>query len=672
MRQQEAAISFEHPGVYYQHFDADAGGISPVRTDVPGFVGIARRGPLNMPIPIESWKQFQAYFGEYTGAGYLAYAVRAFFENSGERCWAVRVASEAAQTAELTLPFRNSSLDHLWRIQAFSPGVWGNDLEIAIVETHRAQTRTVSGSSMADYSHVATTSGFERGDLVRLTQDGQPPQWKVIAAIDPFSKRLYWRNRTPENRLSFESALSGLDANNDIVIESVEYTIAITELGQHIAMYEGLSVVPAPGVDRYGPRVLHPIKLDPQAPRRTLPDAPAYIVITDERPDSLTTIEPLELGSGGTRARLAGGYDGLAALGVRDFVGGPTHALASDAERKRNLRGLRTFDFVDEIASVAIPDIHIQPDPPPQFDPRPPCYPNPCLPPPTNRPATPRQVAIGDMPPRFSESDIFRVQAAMVRHCELRKDRVAILDAPYASSRDDQIGIGAIREWRSRFDSKYAALYYPWIRVFDPNRSSTTTLRDIPVSGHVAGQIALAETTVGVHKAPANELVNWAVDVTVAVDQAKHGLLNSSGINVVKSVGNNGLRILGARTVSSDPDWRYLSVRRVMIALRRAIQVALQWLVFEPNNELTRNKVRLTLTNFLLAHWQLGTLVGETADQAFFVRCDTDLNTSNDISNGRLIADIGVAPSTPYEFILVRVGRVGNSLEISESDAVVM
>src|SRR5437667_6826359 len=125
--------AYATPGVYYERADVSPPGIAALRTDVAGFVGIARSGPLHVPVPVQSWRQFQAYYGDFTGAGYLAYAARGFFENGGQRCWIVRVGSEMSATAETVL--QSINLQDIWRIAAFSPGVWGNDLEIALRET---------------------------------------------------------------------------------------------------------------------------------------------------------------------------------------------------------------------------------------------------------------------------------------------------------------------------------------------------------------------------------------------------------------------------------------------------------------------------------------------------------------------------------------------------------
>jgi len=157
--------------------------------------------------------------------------------------------------------------------------------------------------------------------------------------------------------------------------------------------------------------------------------------------------------------------------------------------------------------------------------------------------------------------------------------------------------------------------------------------------------------------------------VTVFVDDAVHGILNPVGINAVRPLPGRGLRLFGARTMSSDTDWQHLNVRRLMMMIEKAIEAAIQWAVFEPNSILTRTKLNLTLTNFLLSLWQRGALMGASADDAFFVRCDDDNNPPEEREQGRLLATVGVAPSRPFEFIILRVGRAHNQFEISEASA---
>jgi phage tail sheath protein FI len=361
----------------------------------------------------------------------------------------------------------------------------------------------------------------------------------------------------------------------------------------------------------------------------------------------------------------------LAVLSTFDFVGEEVDPLDSDEVKTRKTRGLRALSEIREVSVVAVPDINIQSQPTPRHQPPPPCIPDPCLPPGPPPPAIPHAPSIGDLPPKFSESEIFQVQCALIQQCENLRDRIALLDPPFAAARDDKLGVGAVRAWRSRFDSKYAAFYYPWLRVVDPLRITSIT-RDIPPSGHVAGQYAQTDLRFGVHKAPANAPLSWVQDVTIGVGDALQGVLNPLGINAIRPLTGRGIRIYGARTLSSDPDWIFVNVRRLMMMIEKAIDVATQWATFEPNDVLTRSKLSLVLTSFLLSLWERGALMGAAANEAFFVRCDDENNPPDDRAQGRMLAQVGVAPARPFEFIILRVGRAHNQFEITEESSLVM
>lgn len=650
------------PGVYYERVDVSAPPISVLRTDIAGFVGIAIRGPLHQALPVQSWRQFQAYFGDFTGAGYLAFAVRAFFENGGQRCWVVRVSSELAATAQVLL--LTPSANEAWTIEASSPGVWGDDLQIAFRETHRAQTLSDPRKSSPESSAVGSVTGFRRATHVKLSQ-GATQTYKVVSDVDPIEGRLIWIHPRSQERLPYDSELTGFDLDQPILIESVEYTFWVRELGRLIRVYEGLSLVPEH--PRYGPAVLEPSRI-PRFDRQlfTLPAAPEPIVIREER-DALTlTPDPLAA-VGSSMIPLTGGVDGLALLTTFDFIGAAVDPLGSDLQKSQNTRGLRALEEIREVSVVAVPDINIQPQPTPRREPPPPCIPDPCLPAPPPS-AGPHVPAVGDLPPKFSEAQIFQVQLALIEQCEKLRDRIALLDPPFSVARDDKQGVAAVRAWRNRFDSKYAAFYYPWLRVVDPLRTTSIT-RDIPPSGHVAGQYAHTDFSVGVHKAPANSTLLWVQDVTNAVDDAVQGVLNPYGINAIRPLNGRGIRIYGARTVSSDPDWIFVNVRRLIMMIEKAIDVATQWAVFEPNDLLTRSKLHLTITSFLLSLWQRGALMGADVNEAFFVKCDEENNPADQRNRGQMLAEVGVAPVRPFEFIVLRVGRAHNQFEITEASA---
>jgi hypothetical protein len=363
---------------------------------------------------------------------------------------------------------------------------------------------------------------------------------------------------------------------------------------------------------------------------------------------------------------LAGGSDGLAALTVDDFIGHSVAPGAGPLELAAGRRGIAALDVVDEASLVAVPDIHIRPDPLPRLLP-PRCVPDPCLPGP---PALPAPLPDStDMPPLFDAQAIERVQAALVQHCERRRDRFALLDAPYHCVERLSFAVHELRDWRSRFDSTFAALYAPWLKVVDPRRRlapSRGTTRAIPPCGHVAGRIAATDLRQGVHVAPANVPLDWVQDTLLPIDEERHGMLNTLGVNAIRPVEGRGVRVLGARTVSSDPDWRFVSVRRLVSMIVRAIDSAIGWAVFEPNDWRTRAKLALVIGSFLRSLWQRGAFAGASPEEAFYLRCDEGNNPPDARERGELHIDIGVAPVTPFEFIVLRIGRDANAFSIGE------
>ncbi|HEX3559744.1 MAG TPA: phage tail sheath C-terminal domain-containing protein [Pyrinomonadaceae bacterium] len=661
--------SYLTPGVYYERVDTSAPAIAAVRTDVAGFVGLAVRGPLDTPVPVQSWRQFEAHFGGFSGAAFLAYAVRGFFENGGRRCWVVRVASRdtSGGASASAAAIKATGGGDAWRVSESSPGVWGNDLSFMLKPTHRAQTTTDPSASTPEASAVLSTSGFARAALVRLAQDGVPDVWKVVSDVDAVNGALVWVHPDPRSRLPYDSPVSGFRTDRPVLVESLEYTLVVRESNVPVAVYENLSLVPES--ETYGPRMLAPWTApDNTDAGSTLPPPPLPIAIEELRGLPLSTVEPLDVSSDAVVA-CTGGSDGLALLTADDFIGEEVSPSDDDEARARKTRGLGALELVAEVSVVAVPDIHVRPYDAAPRAPLPPCVPDPCLPQTFVPPAPPRAPSTGELPPVFSEADVYRVQAALVAHCESLRDRVALLDAPAGTALDSRLGVGAVRAWRSRFDTKYSAFYFPWLRVVDPLRGAASLTRDIPPTGHVAGQYARTDFEVGVHKAPANEPLQWTEDVTVETDDATHGVLNPLGVNVVRVLAGRGIRIYGARTVSSDPSWRYVNVRRLLLMIEKAIDISTQWAVFEPNDTLTRNKIRLSLTSFLLALWRKGALAGDRPDAAFFVKCDEQNNPAPARADGRLLAEVGVAPAVPFEFVVLRVGRQDNEFEIAEASA---
>jgi phage tail sheath protein FI len=243
------------------------------------------------------------------------------------------------------------------------------------------------------------------------------------------------------------------------------------------------------------------------------------------------------------------------------------------------------------------------------------------------------------------------VQMAMIGHCERLGDRVAILDPPPNATPQE------IKEWRMNtagYDSSYAALYYPWIQVDDPIQNRPIY---IPPSGHMAGVWARSDNTRGVHKAPANEVVLGAVGLGYNTTKGEQDTLNPNGVNCIRAFPGRGIRVWGARTLSSNPSWRYINVRRLFNFVEKSIENGTQWVVFEPNDPLLWSRVRRDIGAFLSTVWSSGALFGLSPAAAFYVKCDAELNPPEQRDLGRLIVEIGMAPVKPAEFVIFRISQ---------------
>jgi phage tail sheath protein FI len=253
------------------------------------------------------------------------------------------------------------------------------------------------------------------------------------------------------------------------------------------------------------------------------------------------------------------------------------------------------------------------------------------------------------------------VQLAMIAHCELMGDRMAILDPPPGLSAQQ------VKEWRTDmagYDSKYATLYYPWLKVFDPVSGENEY---VPPSGHIAGIWARNDAARGVHKAPANEVIRGAVDLEMTLTRNEQELLNPIGVNCIRAFPGRGVRVWGARTLSSEAEWRYLNVRRLFNYLEESILNGTQWVVFEPNDDALWARIRRTISAFLINEWRSGALFGLTPDEAFYVRCDRDTNPAEGIDAGQVVCEVGVAPVKPAEFVVFRLAQFsGGTSLVSE------
>lgn len=247
------------------------------------------------------------------------------------------------------------------------------------------------------------------------------------------------------------------------------------------------------------------------------------------------------------------------------------------------------------------------------------------------------------------------VQLMLVAHCENLGSRFAVLDMPKDAKKIDDI-----MAHRDIFDSNYAALYHPWLQVFDPLDRKNIA---IPPSGSILGIYARNDNTRGVHKAPANEPVRACVGLDCQFNKGEQDILNPKGVNLIRSFPGMGIRVWGARTATSNPSWKYVNVRRLFIFIEESIRANTSWAVFEPNDEVLWVRVRRTIEVFLTGMWRAGSLAGSSPEEAFFVNIGHDTMSQDDIDNGRLVCVIGVAPVKPAEFVIFRISQKTSDAE---------
>lgn len=260
------------------------------------------------------------------------------------------------------------------------------------------------------------------------------------------------------------------------------------------------------------------------------------------------------------------------------------------------------------------------------------------------------------------------VQQGLITHCETLLYRFAVLDpAPHGGSGDIPATLDDIQAQRNQYDTKYAAIYYPRVIVLDPLTNQDIT---VPPSGHIAGIYAYVDATRGVYKAPANELINGIDALEVKLSKGDQDVLNPYPVNINClrdfTAQSRGLRVYGARCITSDNEWIYVNIRRLFIFLEHSLDIGTQWAVFEPNSPALWARLSQSISAFLTTQWQAGALMGATAADAFFVRCDMTTMSQNDIDNGRLIAIVGVAPVYPAEFVIIQIGQWAGGSSVQE------
>jgi hypothetical protein len=659
-------LNFQTPGVYIREVE-----VAPppsVRMDVAGFVGQAERGPLNFPQPLTSWGQFRDIFGDFTGYSYLAYSVFGFFRNGGVRCYVVRVAHEGSTRASTKLLGRGVEAVKVW---AANEGAWGDALT---VEVEAGSSRELvltelaadvkKGDTNATFKAVAGLSGAgsqpqDEPDTVTLVHKRDPVREKLnIKSIDYKTGQVKFASPVTSD--------SGFPAGSGVVGRGVKLVFRYRPNSVLVReeVFDNLSL--SEEHERYFVAIINGD-----------PEERDYAKKIRNGQSILVRVEDLSVGRGIASPRLdgveendeaaqprGGGGDDPSLLDARYFTGDtggayfrPTPPGASAEEReaiKERLFGLAAYEAVEEIGSVAIPDL-VLPDfykliPPTQIS--------------ESGIIFSRLPVAGLTPDRLS--NLKTGQGNLLSHCQKLGDRFAILDSP----RGAETGKGAnrIEEWPDNFRlapySKYGALYYPWLR----EKAADFSGRDlfVPPSGHVAGIYARVENREGVVRAPANEPLDGVVEFEFCVNDAAQSVLNPKGVNCLRSFPGRGLLVWGARTLSPDPLWRYVSVRRLCLAIIKQIRVNLQWTVFEPNDAALWRRIVAELSIYMRDLFRQGALAGASPEAAFFVKCDAETNPPDVVAAGQAVTEVGFAPARPAEFIYVTIVRTTESVSVRE------
>lgn len=671
------AVQVSYPGVYIDEF-APGAPIQGVGTSTAAFIGPCATGELDTPTKITSWDRFRAVFGSQPLPGFhLWYAARGFFENGGQVCYIVRASNGTYAGLGVGNPpaapaLVNRAGQPLMQVRLREPGAPATPVQVEIQNANRLPAGstgvyqptgvfTVTASREVRLATAGEAAQFRPGDWVNL--GATDPRVQVarimgttlrltsdlVAAVGTAgpirladapagTQTIRIRSAAPANGVLPDQFLvpgtvltiaQGPQTVSQVVDSVQQEPLQTTPLAistYRVTFRRGLAVPLS--LDPANPATVQSeefhvvvsqgtalssynyLSIDSAHPRyvvRFLNDIPNGLVQADlvEPPPTALVPQNLPNATGGPVALAGGVNENLSTLGPQDFI---------DA--------LDTLRRIDDVNIIAIPD---------------------------------------------NTSAI--VQQALIAHCEQMQDRFAVLDA---RPNLPLYGVGAaqgIDSQRRDVDSTrgYAALYYPWLRVLPVGPGEPIL---VPPAGHVCGVMARTDALRGVFKAPANEILNGAVDIQQSgqMENIDHGQLNLLGINVIRVPQGGGRPILmGGRTTATDRNWQYVNIRRLFLFLEESIQEGIQWAVFEPNNLELWQKLKRTITAFLLQQWRDGALFGEKPEKAFYVRIDEVLNPFSEQALGRLHIEIGVRPSYPAEFIIVRIGIWDGGGEVSES-----
>ena len=620
------------PGVFVEEVSFRAKSIEGVATSTTGFAGMTRTGPVRYsaeprrvdPRLITSYGEYERVFGGLESlqpgserVNYMAHAARMFFLNGGGRLYVSRVFSPAqdAGIASSSIATAQKQVDAASPTAAGqtpvvaevlgSPQIksaaavwtarWPGAFGNVLVSVRATRSRNIAYATAGAPTKLQAR-GARDGALIEVNgvaADGAPLEVARLAVVSVDADGL---------QTFFGPAGTALTFTATDTLKLVELTVTVTVSPDRTDSYGGLSTHP-----RHKRSITRILQLeDPEDE-----DAVVWLNWKASPTDPLNTVPDaiaaaVALSNPASDKRLTSGNDGK--LVTPDDL---TGAATSADDPKPT--GLNALAEVEDIAIVAAPDA-------------------------------------GDL-----GANSRAAAQAVVDHAEQCRYRIAIIDGPKGST------LSGIRVFRGQFDSTRAALYHPWVIVLDPLQPATQGAPPpqiaLPPSGFVAGIYARTDIQRGVWKAPANEIVRGMSRFEANINTGRQQVLNPEGINALRFFQGRGNRVWGARTASSDPEWKYVNVRRLFIYLEHSIDKSTQWAVFEPNGDRLWANIRQTIEDFLLNEWTNGALLGTKPEEAYFVRCDRTTMTQNDLDNGRLICLIGVAPVRPAEFVIFRIGQ---------------
>ncbi|WP_305972042.1 MULTISPECIES: phage tail sheath subtilisin-like domain-containing protein [unclassified Mameliella] len=644
------------PGVFVEEVSFRQKTIEGVSTSTTGFVGPARFGPTEGEPPLlTSFSDFERIYGGLDAIrpdgtevpNYLAHAVRSYFDEGGRRLYVSRIYNEPAADS----PPTHSGGRAIWPAPDASPANPG----FTLMARHpgragnmRVQvTMRVGQNVLATGANGPELRGIRPFDTVIAVNLASPPP----ASPGTVNAEFYWADRfRDENtgretfRLRQDSAgtepgpgsPSWVDLANVSDVRLVTLSVATLPPGrfademvfERVAFHSehpgAAETVFAHHSDSRATELFTPLVLQTTTDNGAALAA-AFASLSNEAGHSLFEVlsatigglpMPAELEAANASpartpvVRLPTDAELTATLVLQGGSdGGPLGNIQYQGDEDDPKSGLAALEDLEDISIVAAPG-------------------------------------------SSADEEVSRaVMGSLITHCERMRYRVAVLDAEAGMTP------GEVRELRGTLDSTRAALYYPWVTVDDPLAIGAPMELSLPPSGFMAGIYARNDVERGVHKAPANEVLRSALNFEFLINTRQQEALNPEGINCLRFFEGRGFRVWGARTVSSDPEWKYLNVRRHFAYLERSIERGTQWAVFEPNGHRLWSNVQRTIEDFLYNEFVSGRLAGRTPQQAYFVRCDETTMSQNDRDNGRLVCLIGVAPLYPAEFVIFRIGQ---------------